>query len=67
MSRHIFAAALGLAILAAGCIRLISAEQLEDGSAVMCVRIEPTDAGADAAPSPEPATRYVPGARVELP
>ncbi len=53
--------------LAAGCIRLISAEQLEDGSAVMCVRIEPTDAGADAAPSPEPATRYVPGARMELP
>lgn len=53
-----------LAMLAvAGCIRLISAEQLEDGSAVMCVRIEPTDAGAAQEPgvaSAGPAMRYVP-------
>jgi hypothetical protein len=47
-------------IATAGCIRLISAERLEDGSAVMCVRVEPTpDAGADAS-SITPTMRYVP-------
>lgn len=50
-------------IAAAGCIRLISAERLEDGSAVMCVRVEPTDAGLPqeaGAVSTAPAMRYVP-------
>jgi hypothetical protein len=48
-------------IATAGCIRLISAEQLEDGSAVMCFRAEPTptaDAGPGAAPTIAPAMRY---------
>jgi hypothetical protein len=70
MRRRVFAVALAAALLAAGCIRLISAEQLEDGSSVLCVRVEPTqDAGpgADAAPSMGPTMRYVPGAYVELP
>lgn len=57
-------AALGLLLVVvttAGCLRLISAERLEDGSAVMCVRVEPTDAGADAdGVSAAPAMRYVP-------
>lgn len=53
---------------AAGCIHLISAEQLDDGSAVMCFRVEPSqDAGADATQSTGPTMRYVPGPRVELP
>ena len=51
-------------IATAGCLRLISAEQLEDGSSVMCVRIEPTaDAGAPQDPgsvSAAPVMRYVP-------
>jgi hypothetical protein len=52
----------------AGCVHLLSAEQLEDGSAVMCFRVEPSpDAGADAAQGPGPTMRYVPGPRVELP
>lgn len=48
-------------VVTAGCIRLISAEQLEDGSAVMCFRAEPTptaDAGPGAAPTIAPALRY---------
>lgn len=65
MGRAATAARAALVLLAfalgAGCIRLISAERLEDGSAVMCVRVEPTaDAGADGAPSIEPAFRYAP-------
>lgn len=61
MRRRVFAAALLAPLLAAGCIRLISAEQLEDGSAVMCFRAEPTptaDAGPGAAPTIAPALRY---------
>lgn len=52
-----------LLAMAAGCIRLISAEQLEDGSTVVCAKVEPTptaDAGAGAAPTIGPAMRYVP-------
>lgn len=65
MDRHLKAQLAVLALLlamagAAGCIRLISAERLEDGSAVMCVRVEPTDAGVGAAPSIGPTMRYVP-------
>jgi hypothetical protein len=45
----------------AGCLRLISAEQLDDGSSVMCFRVEPTpDAGAEGGVSAAPAMRYVP-------
>lgn len=57
-----------LMLIAAGCIHLLSAEQLEDGSAVMCVRLVPSqDAGADASQGTGPTMRYVPGPRVELP
>lgn len=65
MGRHLFAAALGLAFLAAGCISWMSAEPQPDGSAVICARVEPTqipDAGADAATSstasPAPSLQY---------
>ncbi len=49
----------------AGCLRLISAEQLEDGSAVFCAKVEPPPAPQDAGPdavgvSSAPAMRYVP-------
>ncbi len=53
-----------LMVVTAGCLRLISAEQLEDGSSVMCVRIDPPpDAGAPQDPgsvSAAPAMRYAP-------
>lgn len=57
------AALLVAMIVIAGCLRLISAERLEDGSAVMCVRVEPTpdaDAGEEGGVSAAPAMRYVP-------
>lgn len=50
-------------VVTAGCIRLISAEQLEDGSSVFCAKVEPTptkDAGPGAAPTIAPAMRYAP-------
>lgn len=64
LKAQIAVAGLFLAMAAtAGCIHLISAEQLEDGSSVMCFRVEPTptvDAGPGDPPSIGPTMRYVP-------
>lgn len=50
-----------LGLLLVSCIRLISAEPLENGGAVLCVKVDPPpDAGPDTGVSPVPALRYVP-------